>query len=523
MTMTRQALAHARATGDAEALLDVLELAGWGLFCAPLPERTALALELRDRALQADDIPKALTGCGALAFCHIDASDFAALDTDVQSALALSDELGHPRYRWRSLLLASLRASLCGHFAESDRSLTEIRQLSALIDDPALGVTLGLHELMQRSLQRRDDDVRALCEQLPETLGGVAPVYLLLLRAQCAARRRDVETARAAIAVVQPRAAQHMIDATELAEAVALAGTEAARRETRDALLQLNQTDVSGNRMAFHYEGPVGRLMGLLAASLGELDTAEARLREAHALVLQRGHLPWQAQIASELGHVLQRAGQPAASLDFFAESARLAQELGMPGLLRRPQATEVGVRGLATPLASAPVTMSREASGWRIAQGARVATLKDSRGLGLLAQLVELPGQELHVLVLAGADATGGADGDAGELLDQRARAAYRQRLAELESELAQAERNGQAQRASQLEGERQALLAELSRAFGLGGRPRRAGSATERARVNVQRRLRDAIVRITQADADLGRFFEQSVRTGTYCCFRP
>jgi len=37
------------------------------------------------------------------------------------------------------------------------------------------------------------------------------------------------------------------------------------------------------------------------------------------------------------------------------------------------------------------------------------------------------------------------------------------------------------------------------------------------------VQRRLKEAIGRIAELDPALGRYLEQAVRTGTYCCFRP
>jgi hypothetical protein len=56
-----------------------------------------------------------------------------------------------------------------------------------------------------------------------------------------------------------------------------------------------------------------------------------------------------------------------------------------------------------------------------------------------------------------------------------------------------------------------------------GLGGRSRAAASATERARVNAQRRLKDAIARISDVDAALGARVGAAVHTGTYCCFRP
>jgi hypothetical protein len=69
----------------------------------------------------------------------------------------------------------------------------------------------------------------------------------------------------------------------------------------------------------------------------------------------------------------------------------------------------------------------------------------------------------------------------------------------------------------------EKRFLETELARGLGLDGEPRRAGSATERARINVQRRLKDAIKRLGEAHAALGTYLGRAVRTGTYCSFRP
>jgi hypothetical protein len=61
---------------------------------------------------------------------------------------------------------------------------------------------------------------------------------------------------------------------------------------------------------------------------------------------------------------------------------------------------------------------------------------VKDGLGARYVARLVADPEREIHALDLAGAgDAETG--GDAGEVLDADARAAYKRRLAELDEEL--------------------------------------------------------------------------------------
>jgi hypothetical protein len=112
---------------------------------------------------------------------------------------------------------------------------------------------------------------------------------------------------------------------------------------------------------------------------------------------------------------------------------------------------------------------------------------------------------------------------GDAGALLDDRAKAEYRQRMLELESELSEAEGWNDPERASRLREERDFLVHELAAAVGLGGRDRRAASNAERARVNVTRAIRSALERVADHSPDLGRHLATAVRTGNFCSYQP
>ena len=73
-----------------------------------------------------------------------------------------------------------------------------------------------------------------------------------------------------------------------------------------------------------------------------------------------------------------------------------------------------------------------------------------------------------------------------------------------------------------ARLDREVEMLERELRRATGLGGRDRRAGKAAERARVNVQRRLRDAVKRIREQEPKVAAQVERALRTGTHCVYR-
>jgi hypothetical protein len=115
------------------------------------------------------------------------------------------------------------------------------------------------------------------------------------------------------------------------------------------------------------------------------------------------------------------------------------------------------------------------------------------------------------------------GDAGDAGEMLDTRAKDAYRRRLTEIEDDLEEARALGDASRAAQAGAERDFLARELSRAVGLGGRDRRVGSAAERARASVTRAVRQAMGRIRAQHPPLGAHLGRTIRTGTYCSYLP
>ena len=69
----------------------------------------------------------------------------------------------------------------------------------------------------------------------------------------------------------------------------------------------------------------------------------------------------------------------------------------------------------------------------------------------------------------------------------------------------------------------ERRALLAELRRAAGLGGRDRLVAPEAERARVNVTRTLRASIERIAPAAPHAAAHLRASIRTGRACRYEP
>jgi hypothetical protein len=176
----------------------------------------------------------------------------------------------------------------------------------------------------------------------------------------------------------------------------------------------------------------------------------------------------------------------------------------------------------------------------WTIQHDGQIAWLKATRGLESLVFLLGHPGREFHVGELVGPASLdtrldpwlGQQVGhqtrtlrlqDAGPILDARAKAEYKLRLAELRAELEDAERSDDPGRAARVQEESHAIAGQLALAIGLGGRGRKAASQAERARTAVTKRLRGSIKRIAKITPPLGHHLATSIKTGYFCSYSP
>jgi tetratricopeptide (TPR) repeat protein len=196
----------------------------------------------------------------------------------------------------------------------------------------------------------------------------------------------------------------------------------------------------------------------------------------------------------------------------------------------------------------SQPVTagqtgvFARNGEYWTVGYGNTSFSLKDIKGLGYIQRLLQHPGEEFHSLDLLSGGATsaaaedksadhtsllGGATvsvsglGHAGEMLDAKPKHEYQRRLVELREELEDLRERGDETRAAKVESEIDFLQREIASAVGLGGRDRFAGSAAERARLNVTRAIKSALQKISEHHSQLGELLDRSIRTGSFSCY--
>ncbi len=207
------------------------------------------------------------------------------------------------------------------------------------------------------------------------------------------------------------------------------------------------------------FHGAVDHHIGTLLASVGNTGAAAPHLQDAFAMHERLGALPWIARTAEALGE--------------------------------RDRAREIRAGRALAPVAS----MTFDGTVWTVTFDGTTVTLKDAKGLHDLARLVRSPGSDIGAAELAGAAAEARLGADAA----------------------------GDAPASTRVHRERDALVEELTAASGLGGRARRLGDPSERARKAVSARIRDAIRTLDERHPTLAAHFRDAVETGTQCRYRP
>ena len=540
VALARESIAMARSLGDDETLRFVLLAAGSALVDYVSPaERAGIDDETLGLAHAVNDAPLAFRARLRLFFDHLELGNTLHADTNLVENERLARLLPHPRYRFYASMQRAARAVLQGRFAEALECEQAAGELVARLGESSLVAGLTLHRLGKAALRHEDDRLEELTRGVLDVLRPVQPELVSLMEAWISARSGRLGEGMAFVRALPDAASliQFEVIGMHLIAEIRLRSGESAGS---DALL----ASLSGKRGTFVSWGifglvvfaPVTWLIGCVEAARGNLEAAvhefEDAARDAEAVGARAGL----AQVLHDHAYALVvRFQKPELAAPLLDRCRVLAGELDLPRLAAKIDALANAAR-LRSPvlesgpasapasegIRSLPFSLIKDGETWTVTRGRRVFRLKDSRGLRMLAELVAAEGQELHVLSLGGGGDPGEL-GDAGEVIDADAARAYRTRLEALRERERDAESSGDATRASQAREEIAFLAQQLSEGFGLGGRGRRVASAAERARTNVQRRLRDAIRRIEEQDPELGRYLGWTVRTGAFCSYSP
>jgi hypothetical protein len=518
------AVAMAKRVGDRRELLAVLHSASGALYGAVEPPiRLPITREQERLAEELGDTTRLLHARVRLAVDYLEMGDFVSYAELAESYEKLAERVGPAAEPWRVPLMRSMLALSRDSFAESLRWQEQGRRMD--LDSPRARRAYGFHRIGFLRAAERHADLRGSIPELTSLWLGM-PYGAMLVDARVASilsRIGATEEVRALLARLPPSTFGIIINAPCLAEAVWLTGDATHAAELEALLLPSRARHAMYWFDAEIVEAPTTRLLAYLSGLLGEWDECERRFGEALRTVETGGKHSMAARMRFELGDLMLRQGRaPGPARALLAEARTGALQLGLDELValidaRHPAAAMPAPR----PAVPHPFELVLEGEYYAMRGSARTLRFKATRGMTYLATLVGRPGIDVHVLELVGSVE---ADrGDAGELLDARAFRSYRARLDQLRDELEDAEARADVDAVQARRQEMEAIAGELTRSTGRGGRTKRADSAVDRARTAVQRRVKDALDRISEQDAELGAWLRRSVRTGNYCSFRP
>ena len=526
LALAAQALEMVRDETDLHVRIDVAVAAGSTLTDhSPPALRIAVNEQLLADARAVGDRVLRLRALMRLSCDHLQAGDMAAADAAIGALEALSGSLGHPRYCWQTPLVRSMRAMPDGRFDDCEAAIAEARAIAREALDPNTDRCIELHRFFMLLFAGRTDELRAQeARALEATERLLGPGAFRWISTVVDARLGERGRAARALETLGP--SPHLtarMSRVQIAEAALLAGTLSVAERMAATFSKDDDSIASWGPFAFSCSPPVARTLGAVAFAAGRADEGAAHLERASELAARVTAPPYRAWVDLAWGEAL-RGTEARPYLDRAAE---LGEKLGMPEIVRRARDAAAESASHPSPrpgpTAAPRFTLRRDGKRWHIESGERVFHVKDVRGMSMLAMLVARPHEEVHAIDLV----TGGEGipdgGDAGEVIDARARKQYEARIAELRREIDEADAGADLGRASRLRYELDALTDQVAAAVGLGGRMRRVGSAAERARITAQRRIREAIKRIADEDPELGRHLDWTIRTGTFCAYEP
>jgi hypothetical protein len=530
--IARQALALAEQVDNPLAKLSISYAAMSALMDIVDPrERRVLNEQILHSAIELGERGMAVHTRRRLIIDQLDVGDIQGAQRLIDEYAEATRDIKQPHGRWQLPMFRAAIALVQGRFDDQARHVAEAKQLaSALGANGIAPATFVLHELISARARGEMERYQAALADVIRLMPPL-PYYRDAMVAHAAALRGDHQLARRVLASWNPESirnhADTMVSAFEAETALALGDLNWARM-VRAELEQAQDDMCSWGLLGFAIDGPVTRPLAIVNAVLGDWPAATAYYERARAWCEQTGSWPMLCRVQLDWAELLASRQDPAqaqtaqTSEALARHAATIAREHALPRLLERAQRLCCDAVEVEAPRHKASCSLMREGDVWRLSGLGASCVVRDSRGVAFLARLLEQPDRELHVLDLVGAPEEIRHE-RAEPLIDARARDAYRTRMQQLREDLEQAEAWQDVARTERAREEIDSLERELARSLGLSGRLRRGSDPAERARVNVQRRIADALSRIRAIEPRLADHLQAAVRTGLFCAYEP
>jgi eukaryotic-like serine/threonine-protein kinase len=285
----------------------------------------------------------------------LELGDIDGVDRELALYERLADELRMPEHSWQTHALHAMRALMDGDIEAGERFAEQARRAGARAQQPLAEQYYGVLLVQVRSLQGRAGELLPAVQELAERFPGIPAWRTAAI--SLAARAGDVEQGRALLERFAgddlsaiPRDANWFAAASLLGEAVAMLDDKRRAGLLYDELLPFaGHLIVVGRASACN--GPIDRVLGLLAGTRGRIDDAIEHLEKGIEISLRVGDQPGLTLGRVELAAALlkrDRGGDGERALTLLSEGLSTAREMGARGIADRALRLRLEAQGLA-------------------------------------------------------------------------------------------------------------------------------------------------------------------------------
>jgi DNA-binding CsgD family transcriptional regulator/tetratricopeptide (TPR) repeat protein len=339
------AIAMARGQDDHAGLAATLVRSYWSRGTSSLQEILAMLSEGRDLGAELDDTEILAEGMAWRVPIFVALCDLDAARREVTALLATAERTAQPFMLHIAEHYGSAMALCDGRIAEAEARARRSNEASRLLIGRDAAAVHGIQMFGIRREQGRLAELAPVIRILaanPERVGPWRPGLASVLVELGMRREAQRELARVADEGLERfRESLWLAALTYLTDACAALGDERMAAMLYPELEPLGGENVMiGHLVACH--GAADRYLGMLARTLGEWDRAQAHLERAMELNRQMGAATWVAHTAYEHARLelARPGGDRAAAATLLAESASLAERMGLTALLGRARAS---------------------------------------------------------------------------------------------------------------------------------------------------------------------------------------
>jgi len=317
-------------------------------------ERLRLADEMLELGKATGNREAVLRAHGYRLWQFLELADMAAVDRELATYARLAEELRMPEHSWLTIALRGMRTLLDGDIDGAERLATEARRAGQRAEQPVAEQFYGIQMTQIRSLQGRAGELLPAVQDLAERFPGI-PAWrggVITL----AARSGDFELARRELKRFAgddfsaiPRDVNWVAGMSLIAEAIALIGDTSRAERAYDELLPYEGVVIVVAR-AVGCNGPVDRVLGLLADTLGRVDDAERHLGNAVEISTGMNDRPGMALCGLALAEMLlarDESNDRELALEMLATVLATSREMGARWIVDRALRDRLDAQGL--------------------------------------------------------------------------------------------------------------------------------------------------------------------------------